>query len=80
MSMDHQSLPELVSHDVDAVTADRIRSRAHALLRHERARAANPTLARAARLYDRTLEPALVIGACVVYLAWAAERTLELMR
>ncbi len=71
---------DLARHDVDPVIAERIRRRAHAALRSERELAERPVLARMERVYSRAIEPTLVVGACVVYLGWAAQVTLALLR
>jgi hypothetical protein len=80
MSSSEDNLQSLASHDLDPIIAGRIRRRALAVLESERALAERPALARAARVYSRAIEPALVVGACVVYLGWAAQVTLALLR
>jgi len=62
----------LVGADVDAVTAQRIRARAHAEL------AAPRRLSLAALL--RVVEPALVAGFAASYLAWAVQSVLTVYR
>lgn len=69
----------LRAHDLAPEAAERIRLRARTILEHQQRLAARPGLARAHRVYTRYLEPLLVLGACVVYLSWAARVTLELL-
>ena len=54
--------------DVEARVARRIEKRAHSLLEQERRHLEHPGVRRVARLYSRAIEPALVAGACAIYL------------
>jgi hypothetical protein len=80
MSSGDDNMPALAEHDVGPELAERIRRRAHVVLDRERALSRRPRLARVARLYDRAIEPTLVVAASVAHLAWALERTLDLLR
>ena len=61
-------LAALPEHDIDDWRRERTRTRAHrALLRRRR-------LAAADRTWSRYLEPALVSGLSVAYLAWAIQK------
>lgn len=69
---------DLPEHDVDLPASERIRRRAQRAFARRAALAAHPRLARVERLYARAVEPALVTGACALYLAWAAQHVLAL--
>jgi hypothetical protein len=70
---------ELRDHDVDAHARERIRRRAHAVLRSEQRRSTHPRSAWLSLWYHRALEPALLIGFGASYLAWALKGTLALL-
>ena len=72
-------LDNLPTHDVEPRAGERIRRRAQAALHHERQLLGRPIARRVSRTYTRAIEPTLVVGACVVYLAWAVQATLALM-
>ncbi len=59
-----RSLGELPGHDVGAWRREHVRNAAHAAL-------ARPASSRAARLYTRVIEPALVATVCAAHLFWA---------
>jgi hypothetical protein len=69
-------LRRLRSLDIDAEGAERIRRRAHAIL-GARANDANPGSAWS-RLYHQLVEPAVLIGMALVFLAWTVQDTVAL--
>lgn len=73
-------LGSLPTADVEDAVARRIGGRARVVLGREARLAKRPGLRRASRLYDGTVEPALVATACVVYLWWALDATLAIFR
>lgn len=74
------TLGSLPGADVGDDVARRIQGRARVVLRREARLKESPGLRRASRLYDGTVEPALVATACVVYLWWALDATMALLR
>lgn len=68
-------LAELPCADVDPARAEQIRFRAHAELEA----GSHSWVSRAEWVYNRVLEPALVIGVGGVYLAWAFRTASELL-
>jgi hypothetical protein len=68
------ALPPL---DVAPQRAEQLRRRAHAILRAEQAA---PPVGSFAHRYQRSIEPALLIGLGVCQLLWAAHGTWQLLR
>jgi hypothetical protein len=71
------SLPLLKASDVAPERAEQIRRRAHAILRAEQAA---PRVGSFAYHYERSIEPALLIGLGVCQVIWAAHGTWLLLR
>jgi hypothetical protein len=72
--MNEDDFPAL---DVAPERAEQIRRRAHAILRAEQAA---PPVGSFAYRYQRSIEPALLIGLAVCQLIWAAHGTWLLLR
>jgi len=70
---------DLPSHDVGGEASARIRRRAHVALARSARLAQRPWLARADRVWNGAVEPALVGAAALVYLAWAVARVLHFL-
>lgn len=70
-------LPRLPLLDVAPQRAEQLRRRAHAILRAEQAA---PPLGSFAYRYQRSIEPALLVGLGVCQLIWAAHGTWLLLR
>lgn len=66
-----RSLAELPAHDVEATRAAQINRRSRALFLDRSRIASRPWLRVVTRFYEVGLEPALVVSAAVLYLAWA---------
>lgn len=66
-----RSLAELSAHDLDAPLAAGIKRRSRALFLDRSRIASRPWLRVVTRLYEVGLEPALVVSAAILYLAWA---------
>jgi hypothetical protein len=73
-NLEDAGLGKLSVHDIDAGTAERIRTLAHTILAGQRERAARRSGFEQA--YSRFLEPAWVSGVVVCYLIWAVKRAL----
>ncbi len=73
-NLEDAALGRLSIHDIDAQSAERIRTRAHAILAGQRPQGAHRS--GFAQAYARFLEPLLVSGIVVSYLIWAAGRAL----
>ena len=70
---------ELPERDLDPDGAERQRRRALAVLARQRRLAERPVWGPLVNAWDQALEPSLVVGACVVYLGWAAGRVLQIL-
>jgi hypothetical protein len=68
---------ELPGFDIAPERAEQIRRRAHAILRAEQAA---PPVGNFARCYERSIEPALLIGLGLCQAIWAAHGTWLLFR
>ncbi len=73
-NLEDAALGRLFIHDIDAQSAERIRTRAHAILAGQRTQGAHRSAFEQA--YSHFLEPLLVSGIVVLYLMWAAGRAL----
>jgi len=69
--------PELPGFDVAPERAEQIRRRAHAILRAEQAA---PPVGSFAYRYERSIEPALLIGLGLCQALWTAHGTWLLLR
>ncbi|HTV26006.1 MAG TPA: hypothetical protein VMG12_45220 [Polyangiaceae bacterium] len=76
MPSDDSELRELPAIDIAPARAETIRRRAHAILRAEQQA---PLVGSWAYLYERRVEPALLIGAGVCQVIWAVHGTLQLL-
>lgn len=74
-----KQLASLSTRDIDPWRREQIRREAHGELRRQRARARHPWLARAGRLYDLALEPAMVAALACIYLVWALATVGEIL-
>lgn len=66
-----RSLAELPGHDVEPRLAAQIQRRSRALFLDRSRLASRPWLRRFSRFYEVGIEPALVLSAALLYLAWA---------
>ncbi len=70
------ALSQLPAHDVDALTAEKIRRRARAALAEE---AARPAWARTASRWWTAVEPALAAAVVLLYAGWALSTSAALV-
>jgi len=76
MNTEEDPLRSLRSLDIEPEGAERIRRRAHAILG---ARANDANAGRAwSRVYHQLVEPAVLIGMALVFLAWTVQDTVAL--
>ena len=73
------ALPSLPVYDVGAGAAGRIRRGALAALERDAWRAAHPAASRLALWYRHALEPAVLIGLALSYVAWSVAGTLAML-
>jgi hypothetical protein len=78
MNSEDDLLRSLPSHDVAPRAADEIRRRAHVLLRQQEQRLKHPAAVWWTTCYHRVVEPALLIGLGLSYLAWTVQETVAL--
>lgn len=75
MNIEEDPLRSLPTPDIDAEAAERIRRRAHAILG---ARANRANAGGWPRVYYQFVEPAVLIGLSLVFLAWTVQDTVAL--
>ena len=74
-----ESLRALPAHDVDPELAERVRARAHSILRERRV-AREPRGSWWGNGYPRFVEPALLVALGFSYLAWTVTDTVALFQ
>ena len=80
MSPLDEDLGRLPAHDIDAISAERLRRRAQRALAEERRLAEHPVAGALARLWSSALEPTLLAVAVSAYLIWAVRAAEALCR
>lgn len=78
MNSEDDPLRNLPCYDVSPHAAGEIQRRAHVLLREREQRSKHPAAAWWATCYHRVVEPALLIGLGLGYLAWTVQETVAL--